>query len=318
MSSMISTRIAYGEALLELARENDRIVAVAADTSKSMMTSVLDKDFANRHYDVGIAEQNMMMIAAGLASTGKIVFASTYATFSSMRACEQVRTFIAYPNLDVKIVSGLGGLSAGIEGVTHMSVEDVAMVRAIPNVTIVLPSDATSTKMAVKAASKHPGPVYVRLGRDDSPVLFDDSYPFAIGKGIVHRDDGEDVALIASGLVLAEAFGAAELIAKSGLKCKVVEIHTIKPIDRDLLVRLARQCTELFTIEEHSIIGGLGSAVADVLCEECPRKLNKIALPDRFLESGTPRELAEKFGLVAERIASRVIGEMTGNKEAME
>ena len=187
MMKMVSTRKAYGEALLELARTNDRIVAVAADTSKSMMTAVLDDDFPNRHYDVGIAEQNMMMIAAGLASTGKIVFASTYATFSSMRACEQVRTFIAYPNLNVKIVSGLGGLSAGIEGVTHMATEDIALVRAIPNVAIMVPSDAVCTKKAIKAAAEYSGPVYVRLGRDDSPVLFDEDYPFTMGKAIVHR-----------------------------------------------------------------------------------------------------------------------------------
>lgn len=306
MPEMGSTRKAYGQALLELAGANDRVVAVAADTSKSMYTCVLEKDFPHRHYDVGIAEQNMMMIAAGLASTGKIVFASTYAVFSSMRACEQVRTFIAYPGLNVKIVSGLGGLSAAIEGVTHMGVEDVALVRAIPGMTIILPSDPIATGKAIKAAAEYEGPVYVRLGRDESPVLFDESYPFEIGKGIIHRDEGDEVALVASGLVLSEVLRAAELIARAGIKCKVVEIHTIKPIDRDLIVRVAKQCAELFVIEEHSVIGGLSSAVAEVLCEEYPRKFNKVALPDAFLESGTPHELADKYGLTAEKIARLV------------
>lgn len=310
MHKMFSTRNAYGEALLELAHVNERVVAVAADTSKSMLTAVLDKDFPNRHYDVGIAEQNMMMIAAGLASTGKIVFASTYATFSSMRTCEQVRTFIAYPRLNVKIVSGLGGLSAAIEGVTHMAVEDVALVRAIPNMVIILPSDAISTKKVIKTVAEYDGPVYVRLGRDESPVLFDDSYQFEIGKGIIHIDNGDDVALIASGLVLAEVFKAAQIIAQSGFKCKVIEIHTIKPIDKNLIVRLAQSCKEIFTIEEHSVIGGLSSAVAEVLCEEFPRKFNKIALPDAFLESGTPHELAVKYGLTAEKIACLITKKM--------
>lgn len=310
MQEMISTRKAYGEALLELARANDRVVAVAADTSKSMFTSVLDKDFPHRHYDVGIAEQNMMMIAAGLASTGKIVFASTYALFSSMRTCEQVRTFIAYPKLNVKIVSGLGGLSAGIEGVTHTAAEDVALVRAIPNMVIILPSDAASTKKAIKAVAEYEGPSYVRLGRDESPVLFDDSYQFEIGKGILHRDEGDEVALVASGLILSEVLQAAQLMAQSGIKCKVVEIHTIKPIDRDLIVQVAQRCNEMFTIEEHSVIGGLGSAVAEVLCEEYPRKFNKIALPDAFLETGTPYELADKYGLTAEKIARLITKKM--------
>jgi transketolase len=222
MTEMASTRVAFGEALRDLARSGYDVVAVTADTSKSMRVDLLAREFPERWIDVGVAEQNMMMIAAGLAATGKIAFASSYSVFTSMRCCEQLRTFIAYPFLNVKVVAGLGGLTAGIEGVTHVALEDLGIIRCIPNMTILNPSDATTPRLSVKAAADWSGPVYIRLGRDASPVIFDDSYQFQIGKSVMHRK-GDDIALIASGLILFEALNASDLLAKEGIGVSLLE-----------------------------------------------------------------------------------------------
>ena len=306
MKEMISTRTAYGEALLELAREGKDIYAISADTSKSMGIDTLKQEFPERCFEVGIAEQNLMAVAAGIAATGRTVFASTYTVFSCMRACEQVRTFIAYPKLNVKIVSGLGGLSAGIEGVTHLAVEDIAIMRSIPNMVIMNPADAIATRQAVRESLRYDGPVYIRLGRDASPVIFADKYKFHLGKGILLRDDGNDVAVVTSGLITNEVIEAGEILAGMGIGCKIAEIHTIKPIDEELILRVAGQVRCMVTVEEHSIIGGLGSAVAEVLSEKCPIRLKRIGINDCFLESATPQELSEKYGLTADKIAAAV------------
>ena len=303
MTEWKSTRTAYGEVLLELAREGEVFYGISADTSKSMGIATLATEFPERCFDVGIAEQNLMTVAAGMASTGKTVFASTYSAFSSMRTCEQLRTFVAYPNLDVKIVSGLGGFSAGIEGVTHLALEDIGIVRCIPDVVIINPADAVATKQAVRESLKYKGPVYIRLGRDASPVIFDDKYQLELGKGAVLQDTGNDVALFCSGLVTYQTLQAAKILTGQGIGCKVIDIHTIKPIDKDLIVDIARKVKCIATVEEHTIIGGLGSAVAEVLSENQPIMLKRIGVNDCFTESGTPDELVDKYGLSGLKIA---------------
>lgn len=306
---MLSTRTAYGEALLELAREDERIVAISADTSKSMCTDYLSKDFPNRFYDVGIAEQNMMVIAAGLSSTGKIVFASTYAVFSSMRTCEQIRTFICYPNLNVKIVSGLSGLTAGIEGVTHLSVEDIAIMRVIPNLVIINPADSVATKLAVKAAASLNGPVYIRIGRDASTVIFDEDYKnkFRIGTGIELLNYGEDFLVLSTGYPVMFSIEAVNRLKEKNIFCNLIEIHTIKPLDEEIIIEAASKVKNVVVIEEHSVIGGLGSAVCELLSERLPRRVIRIGLPDVFLESGLPDDLRNKYGLNSESIVKRIL-----------
>jgi len=305
MTEMASTRVAFGEALRDLARSGYDVVAVTADTSKSMCVDLLAREFPERWIDAGVAEQNMMMIAAGLAATGKIAFASSYSVFTSMRCCEQLRTFVAYPFLNVKVVAGLGGLTAGIEGVTHVAIEDLGIVRCIPNLTILNPSDATTAWMSVKAAADWPGPVYIRLGRDASPVIFDHNYKFEIGKSVMHRE-GDDVALIASGLILFEALNASDLLAKEGIGVSLLEVHTLKPLDKESLLEIAQRTKAVVTVEEHSIIGGLGSAVAEVLSENCPVIMERVGIKDIFAESGTPEELRQKYGLTSINIAETV------------
>jgi len=305
MAEMVSTRLAFGEALRDLARSGYDVVAVTADTSKSMCVDLLAKEFPDRWIDTGIAEQNMMMIGAGLAAAGKIAFVSSYSVFTSMRCCEQLRTFVAYPFLNVKIAAGLGGLSAGIEGVTHVAIEDLGVIRCIPNLTILNPSDSIATRKCIKAAADLPGPVYIRLGRDASPVLFDENYRFNIGEAVVHKE-GDDVAIIASGLILTEAICASDLLAKDGIKATLVEMHTLKPLDGKKLLEVARKTKALVTVEEHSIIGGLGSAVAEVLGENYPVIMERVGVKDIFAESGTPEELRQKFGLTSLDIVESV------------
>lgn len=305
MAEMISTRVAFGEALRDLARAGYDVVAVTADTSKSMCVDLLAQEFPERWVDTGVAEQNMMMIAAGLAAAGKIVFASSYSVFTSMRCCEQLRTFVAYPFLNVKVAAGLGGLTAGIEGVTHVAMEDLGIVRCIPNMTILNPADATTTRMSVKAAADWPGPVYIRLGRDASPVLFDHNYQFQIGKAVHHRE-GDDVALVASGLILGEALEASDLLTREGIGVYLLEMHTLKPLDKEKLLEIAQRTKAVVTVEEHSIVGGLGSAVAEVLSENYPVIMERVGIKDIFAESGTPEELRQKFGLTSQNIVETV------------
>jgi len=304
--TVASTRKAAGEAILELAREGLDVVAVSADTSKSMFTTLLREEFPERFIEAGIAEQNMMMMAAGLAATGKISFAASYSVFTSMRCCEQLRTFIAYPNLDVKVIAGIGGFSAGIEGVTHVATEDLGIVRCIANTSVLAPSDAIATKKAVKAAAVHKGPVYIRVGRDPSPVLFDDSYQFEIGKAVTCRQ-GSDVTLLATGLVLAEVLEAAELLQGQGIGAEVIEVHTLKPIlNPQLVVDAAIKTGNIITVEDHNVIGGLGTVTAELLAGKGVFNIKKLGLQDIFAESGTPEELMIKYRLKAPCIVEEV------------
>lgn len=308
-----STREAAGEAVLELAREGLDVVALSADTSKSMFINLLAGEYPERAYDVGIAEQNMVMVAAGLAAAGKTVFAASYAVFMSMRCCEQLRTFVAYPNLNVKIIAGIGGLSAGIEGVTHLATEDLGIMRCISNMAVIAPSDYTSTKMAVKAAAAHQGPVYIRVGRDATPVLFGKDYPFEIGKPVMHRR-GKDILLVTNGLVTGEVLKSAELLAQMGIGAGVMEIHTLKPIlDEEMVIRECLSAGRVMTVEEHNVIGGLGSAVAELLCGRGPLAFERLGLPDCYGRTGTPDELLEAFGLNCDSIVKKA-REMVGDQ----
>ena len=312
---MVSTRLAAGQAILELAQEGLDVVAVSADTSKSMFTTLLGKEFPDRCIDSGIAEQNMMMISAGLASTGKIAFAASYSVFTSMRCCEQVRTFIAYPNLNVKIIAGIGGMSGAIEGVTHVATEDLGIMRCIANIAVLAPSDAVTTKKAVKAAAAHQGPVYIRVGRDPSPAIFDDSYEFEIGKPMVHRQ-GSDITLIACGLVVSEALQAADILSAAGIDAGVIEVHTLKPLlHPDLIRKEALTTNAVITIEEHNVVGGLGTVIAEVLSEIGPVRQRRLGLQDCFAESGTPEELRVRFGIDAANIVKQAQALLTSQSD---
>ena len=312
MNSLVSTRAAAGEALLELAREGMDLVVLSADTSKSMYTFLLEQDFPQRTFDVGLSEQNMMMVAAGLASTGKIVFVASYSVFMSMRCCEQLRTFIAYPGLNVNIIAGLGGLSAGIEGTTHVAVEDLGIVRCIPNLVIVAPSDATSTKKAIKLAAGYNGPVYIRIGRDETPLLFDNSYSLEFGVPILHRS-GSDLTIISSGLILSEVITSAASLAQEGIEVDVIEMHTIKPIlDPQKIIERAMITRKIITVEEHNIVGGLATVISEILCGKGEFIIKNLGVNDRFVESGTPQELRTLFGVDAKsicKVAKRILHE---------
>ncbi|HZK12692.1 MAG TPA: transketolase family protein [Atribacterota bacterium] len=296
MKKLGNTRTAFGEAIRELVLEGKDIVAVNADTEKSMCLDLLKEKFPQRVINVGIAEQNMMMVAAGIASTGKIVFACSYAMLNSMRALEQVRTFIAYPYLNVKIVSGLSGLTGGIEGVTHQSIEDIAIMRSIPNMVVLAPADYYSTKIIVKKASEYKGPVYIRLGRKDSPDIFDENYQFKIGRANKLRE-GKDACLIATGLILDRAIKAVDILEERGYSIELLEMPSIKPIDKESIIAAARRTGRIITIEDHSIIGGLGGAVAELLAENYPVKMKRIGVNDTFAESAKYPDLLDKYGL---------------------
>jgi len=307
MTELKSTRLAFGEALLELAENGIDIAVVAADTSKSMEVEVLRKKYPGRCFDCGIAEQDMIMVSAGLAATGKTVFATSYSAFTSMRSLEQLRTFVCYPELNVKVIAGLGGFSAGIEGVTHMALEDIGIVRCISNLTVLCPADYYAVKKIINYIGNKDMPCYVRIGRDSSPVIFDENYKFELGKANMLIDTGNDLGIITSGLILYEALLASkELMANYGLGLKLIEMPTIKPIDENAIVEIAGSVKKLVTVEEHSIIGGLYSSVCDVLCRRCPREVFPIAVPDKFTESGTPSELIKKYGLSSENIINYV------------
>ncbi|MFY9217918.1 MAG: transketolase family protein [Tepidanaerobacteraceae bacterium] len=297
----IATRDAYGEALAQLGEEIKDIVVLDADLSGSTKTSVFAKKFPERFFNVGIAEQNLMGTAAGFATCGKIPFASTFAVFATGRAFEQVRNSICYPKLNVKIAATHAGLTVGEDGATHQSVEDLSLMRALPNMTVISPADAVETKKAVMAAAFHQGPVYIRLGRMAVETIFDEDYEFEIGKGKVLRE-GSDVAIIATGIMVAEALRAAEILEKEGINAMVVNIHTLKPIDEDIILKAA-DCGAIVTAEEHTVIGGLGSAVAEVLAEKKPTPMRRIGIKDRFGLSGKPNELLKLYNLTAEDIA---------------
>ena len=302
----IATRESYGNALAELGKLHEEVVVLDADLAGATKTSVFMKAFPERHIDCGIAEGNMMGVAAGLAATGKIPFASTFAMFAAGRAFEQVRNSIGYPKLNVKIGATHAGISVGEDGATHQCNEDIALMRTIPGMTVICPADDVEAKAAVTAAYEHEGPVYMRFGRLAVPVINDKpDYKFELGKGIVLRE-GKDVTIIATGLPVANCLEAAEKLAADGIDAKVINIHTIKPLDEELAVAAAKETGKVVTVEEHSVIGGLGSAVCDVLSEKAPTKTMKIGINDVFGESGPAAELVKKFGLDADSIYERV------------
>ncbi len=302
----IATRDSYGNALVELGKTHDDLVVLDADLAAATKTGTFKKEFPERHIDCGIAECNMMGIAAGIAATGKVPFASTFAMFAAGRAFEQVRNSIGYPQLNVKIGATHAGISVGEDGATHQCNEDIALMRTIPGMTVIVPSDDIEAKAAVKAAYEHQGPCYLRFGRLAVPVINDNpSYKFELGKGVVLRE-GKDVTIIASGLPVSNCLEAAEKLAADGVDAEVINIHTIKPLDEDLVIASAKKTGKVVIVEEHSVIGGLGSAVCDCLSEKCPTKALKIGINDVFGESGPALELVAKYGLDAESIYNRV------------
>src|SRR3990172_2048848 len=300
--AMIATRDAYGEALAELGETNKDVVVLDADLSGSTKTAIFAKKFPERFFNMGIAEQNMMGTAAGLAASGKIPFASTFAIFATGRAWEQVRQSIAYPKLNVKIVATHAGITVGEDGASHQSVEDIAVMRVIPNMTVIVPADGVETKKFINEIVRYRGPVYVRLSRGKSPVVLDDSYSFEIGKGVVLKD-GTDVSLIACGVMVYKALQAADILGKEGVSARVINISSIKPIDADLIIRAARETGCVVTAEEHSIIGGLGGAVAETLADNCPVPVKRVGIEDKFGTSGDADLLMELYGLTADNIA---------------
>ena len=302
----IATRDSYGNALVELGKEHENLVVLDADLAAATKTGVFKKVFPERHIDCGIAECNMMGVAAGLATTGKVPFASSFAMFAAGRAFEQIRNSIGYPKLNVKIGATHAGISVGEDGATHQCNEDIALMRTIPGMVVINPSDDVEARAAVKAAYKHEGPVYLRFGRLAVPVINDrEDYKFELGKGVVLRE-GKDITLIATGLPVAETLEAAEKLAADGIDAKVINIHTIKPLDEELIVEAAKETGKVVTIEEHSVIGGLGSAVCDVLSEKAPTKVLKIGINDTYGESGPAVELVKKYGLDAESIYKKI------------
>lgn len=302
----IATRESYGNALVELGKAHNEVVVLDADLAAATKTGIFKKAFPDRHIDCGIAECNMMGIAAGLSLTGKVPFASTFAMFAAGRAFEQVRNTIGYPKLNVKIGATHAGISVGEDGATHQCNEDIALMRTIPNMVVINPSDDVEARAAVQAAYEHKGPVYMRFGRLAAPVINDSSdYKFELGKGVTLRE-GKDITLIATGLEVSFALEAAELLKKDGIDARVINIHTIKPIDEDIIIKATMETKKLFTIEEHSIIGGLGSAVCDVVCEKAPASVYKIGVRDCFGESGPALELLHKYELDAEGIYKQV------------
>ena len=298
---MIATRDAYGETLAELGAENDKIVALDADLSGSTKTGIFAKKFPERFFNMGIAEANMVGTAAGLASVGKIPFLSTFAIFAAGRAWEQIRQAVAYPKANVKIVATHGGVTVGEDGGSHQSVEDIAIMRAIPNMTVIVPADGEETKGAIRAAAAYKGPVYVRLGRNKVPTVFPAGHVFEIGKGC-QLCEGTDLTFVTTGLMTAQAVIASERLKAEGISARVVHIGTIKPLDKELLLQAAEETGAIITAEEHSVIGGLGGAVAEFLSEECPTLMKRVGIHDRFGTSGKSEELLKYFGLNAETL----------------
>lgn len=300
-----ATRDAYGKALLELGNLYQDIVVLDADLSKSTKTAEFAGKFPERFINAGIAEQNMMGMAAGLATTGKVVFASSFAIFAVGRAFEQLRNSIAYGNLNVKVCATHAGITVGEDGASHQSVEDIALMRSVPNVCVVVPSDGVSTRKALFELYARKGPAYLRLGRPSLPILYDDSLEFEIGKGIELRQ-GKDACLIACGIMVEKALQAADLLLKEGIEVSVVDMHTIKPLDKDLIIKKARETGAILTLEEHSVLGGLGSAVCEVVCEHFPVPVSRMGLDDVFGQSGSPDELLQFYGLSPEQISEKI------------
>ena len=302
----IATRESYGNALTELGKKHEDVVVLDADLAAATKTGMFKKAFPERFIDCGIAESNLMGVAAGIATTGKVPFASTFAMFAAGRAFEQVRNSIGYPKLNVKIGATHAGISVGEDGATHQCNEDIALMRTIPGMVVINPSDDVEARAAVEAAYEHQGPVYMRFGRLAVPVINDrPDYKFEIGKGVTLRE-GKDVTIIATGLPVSNSLEAAEKLAADGIDAKVINIHTIKPLDEELVVAAAKETGKVVTVEEHSVIGGLGSAVCDVLAAQAPTKVLKIGINDTYGESGPAVELVKKYGLDADSIYAKV------------
>mgnify|MGYP000936818356 FL=1 len=300
-----ATRDAYGTALAKIIQENKNIVVLDADLSKSTKSAEAKKVAPDRHFNIGIAEANMMGIAAGLATCGNTVFASTFAMFATGRAYDQIRNSICYPNLNVKVCATHSGLTVGEDGASHQTVEDLALMRVIPNMHVFCPCDGVETEHIIRAVAELDGPCYVRLGRPSVEDIFDETYQFEIGKGVTLKE-GNDVTLVCTGFETGQALQAAEELEKDNIHARVIHIHTIKPIDQEILVKAAKETGLIITCEEHSIYGGLGSAVSEVVSEQYPCKVVKVGIQDTFGESGKPMELIEKYGLSAQHIVTVV------------
>ena len=308
--SKIATREAYGKALVKLGKINDDVVVLDADLSKSTKTNDFCKAYPNRFFNMGIAEQNLVGAACGFAAAGKIPFASTFAMFATGRAFEVIRNSACYPKLNVKICATHAGITVGEDGGSHQSVEDISLMRSIPNMTVLVPADGVEAEKMIFAAAEFNGPMYVRLGRSAVPTLFNEDYNFEIGKGVVLKE-GNDATIIACGMMVNEAILAADMLKEENINVRVINMSTIKPIDTELIIKAAKETKAIVTGEEHSIIGGLGSAVSEVVSENCPTIVKKVGINDCFGESGTPAELLEKYGLTAKHIVEKV-------KEAMQ
>ena len=305
MSKKIATREAYGKALAELANINKNIVVLDADLSKSTKTADFKAVCEERFFNMGIAEGNMMGVAAGLSTCGKIPYVSTFAMFAAGRAFEQIRNSICYPKLNVKVCATHAGLTVGEDGASHQAIEDLALMRSIPNMTVICPSDAVETRAAIKAIAEYDGPCYVRLGRAAVNIVNDEStYEFKIGKGVTLAE-GNDVTIIATGIMVDVALEAKEELSKEGINARVINIHTLKPMDKEILIKAAKETGAIVTVEEHNVIGGLGSAVAEVLTEEVPVPVLKVGVQDVFGESGLPDQLLEAYGLTAKNVVEK-------------
>ncbi|MBR4110340.1 MAG: transketolase family protein [Clostridia bacterium] len=298
---MIATRESYGKALAELGEKYKDVVVLDADLATATKTIDFKKKFPERFFDIGIAEQDLMGTAAGLALGGKIPFASTFAIFASGRAYDQVRNTIAYSKLNVKIAATHAGITVGEDGASHQALEDISLMRSVPNMVVVSPADDKSTKWIIEEAINYNGPMYIRLARPATEEIYDENTKFELGKGIQHGD-GEDATVIATGVTVAEALKAKEELAKDGINIRVVDIHTIKPIDKDLIVKCAKETKKVITVEDHSIIGGLGTAVCEVLSEEYPTKVIRMGIKDEFGQSGKWNELMEHYGITSKNI----------------
>lgn len=299
---MIATRESYGKALVELGEAHENLVVLDADLAAATKTGMFRKAFPARHFDCGIAEANMMCVAAGMSTMGLVPFVSTFAMFAAGRAFEQVRNTIGYPHLNVKIGATHGGISVGEDGASHQCCEDFALMRSIPGMVVLSPSDDVEARAAVKAAYAYNGPVYVRFGRLAVPVIHEEGYAFTIGKG-EQLTEGDDVAILATGLLVAEALEAATALRQQGVNARVINLGTIKPLDEEIVLKAARECKRIVTCEEHSIIGGLGEAVCGLLAENCPTPVRRVGVNDEFGHSGPAKALLKQFGLCAENIA---------------
>ena len=297
-------RVSYGEALVELGKKNDKVVVLDADLAHATFTGTFQKEFPDRFFNVGIAEANLVHMSVGMAAMGYIPFCSTFALFGAGRAYEQIRNSVAYPKMNVKICCTHGGITVGEDGGSHQSIEDFALMRVIPGMTVVVPSDANETEKAVLAAAEHKGPLYMRIGRSPSRVL--PPQPFEIGKANVLKD-GSDIVLFACGIMVPEALDVAQALEEKGYSTAVVNMHTIKPLDEECVLKYAEKCRHIVTMEEHSVIGGLGDAVGSVLLEKCPKKLLKIGVLERFGQSGKPCDLMDEYGLSAKTVVPRIL-----------